>query len=125
MFHVTDLQFLLPVLPSEILDISIEGANFRHRWEFVSICPFVVHFYISSDQRGEVNCCDSFFARVINYYCLQNILSCRNVAAHDVLFLDHDAVVALRKCVLENASVAQMKDTRVASLIQRLAWIPT
>lgn len=80
---------LLPIrhiLPSEILDLSIETSSFLF-WPYTErVCPPLPYFFLIDPlSRNKIHTCDSFFLRVINYYSLGNVMSCHNVISSDVI----------------------------------------
>ena len=80
--NVTDLQTVLHLLTSDVLDFSIEGANFDITY---NVCE--QHFLVVESTRGKKIQCTNFFLRVVNFYCLKNVLSCRNTIPDDSVYL--------------------------------------
>lgn len=80
--NVTDLQTVLHLLTSDILDFSIEGANFDITF---NVCE--QHFLVVESTRGKKIQCTNFFLRVLNFYCLKNVLSCRNTTPDDSVYI--------------------------------------
>lgn len=79
---VVDLQNFIRILPDVILDYSIEGANFDINYD---ICN--QHYLVIESSRNKQHNTNQFFLRVFNYYCLKNVLSCRNTIPDDFVYI--------------------------------------
>jgi hypothetical protein len=87
------------MIPDDLLDESISGCNFEYEIFFKFTPCFQYVFYIT--KRDTQNFCDSYWGRLFNFYCLQNVFSCRNILSSDRIRLKQKTVKKIIRWISE------------------------
>jgi hypothetical protein len=100
--NLQEIQFIIRLLDNdEILDDSIVGCNFDYEI-FFSFTPCLnFTFYITKRDPPVLNTCDSFWRQLFNFYCIQNVLSCRNIHSQDRIKLKEKTVKKIMKWIIQ------------------------